>query len=224
MDKQQAMATIEAILFVSGDPVPVDELGEGLQLTPLEMEQILSEMGQALREDASRGLMLQRIEDSVQLVTKPASAELVDAILTPVKKASLSQAVLETLTIIAYQQPVTRAEIEQVRGVRCEYAVSTLQKYGLIEEVGRKDTLGRPILYGTTTEFLRFFGLESLQQLPDLSALPAADAPEGLEAEGQDGELDQSPENQETQLTVAMGPFAPIRLPSEPPDNTVNPA
>lgn len=213
MDKQQAMATIEAILFVSGDPVPVEELGEGLQLTPLEMEQILSDMGQALREDASRGLMLQRIEDSVQLVTKPASAELVDAILTPVKKASLSQAVLETLTIIAYQQPVTRAEIEQVRGVRCEYAVSTLQKYGLIEEVGRKDTLGRPILYGTTTEFLRFFGLESLQQLPDLGALPAAETPEGPQEGGQDGEPDQRPEGQGTQLAVPMGPFAPLQQP-----------
>jgi len=167
MPQPDVLATLEALLFVSGEPVKLEALEKAFDMTPLQLQAAIDALAQQY-DDAQRGLMLRRIEDSVQLVTKPQCAELIAQMNATTKKVSLSQSVLETLSVIAYQQPVTRAEIEQVRGVRCEYALSTLEKYGLIEEVGRKDTLGRPVLFGTTTAFLTFFGLESLDQLPDL--------------------------------------------------------
>ena len=111
----------------------------------------------------------------VQLATRPDYAPYVEKLLQPVQKQTLSQAVMETLAVIAYRQPVTKAEIEQVRGVKCDYSVQSLVAKGLIEEVGRKEALGRPILYGTTDAFLRHFCLSSLADLPqiDFSALAA---------------------------------------------------
>ena len=128
----------------------------------------------------------------MQLATRPDYAPYVEKLLQPVQKQSLSQAVMETLAVIAYKQPVTKAEIEQIRGVKCDYSVQSLVSKGLIEEVGRKETLGRPILYGTTDAFLRHFCLSSLSELPeiDFSALTAklsAQQPQG-EAPETDGE------------------------------------
>ncbi|MEG0767321.1 MAG: SMC-Scp complex subunit ScpB, partial [Clostridia bacterium] len=105
---------------------------------------------------------------------RPDYALYVEKLLQPVQKQSLSQAVLETLAIVAYKQPVTRAEMELIRGVKCDYSVQALQNRGLIQEVGRKETLGRPILYGTTDAFLRHFGITSLEQLPKLDFQAAA--------------------------------------------------
>ena len=104
----------------------------------------------------------------MQLCTKPAFSQAVERALAPVRKQTLTQAALETLCVVAYRQPVTRMEIETLRGVQCDRAVATLVAYGLIQEVGRRDTIGRPILYGTTEEFLRHFGLSSLEQLPEV--------------------------------------------------------
>ncbi|MEI3406392.1 MAG: SMC-Scp complex subunit ScpB [Christensenellales bacterium] len=113
-------------------------------------------------------MRLLRFGQHVQLATRPDYAKYVEKLLQPVQKQSLSQAVMETLAVIAYRQPVTKAEIELIRGVKCDYSVQTLVTRGLIAEVGRKDALGRPILYGTTDAFLRHFCLNSLADLPEI--------------------------------------------------------
>ena len=122
-----------------------------------------------------RGLRLLRFGQHVQLATRPDYAKYVEKLLQPVQKQSLSQAVMETLAVIAYRQPVTKAEIELIRGVKCDYSVQMLVSRGLIEEVGRKEALGRPILYGTTDAFLRHFCLTSLADLPEIDFSALAD-------------------------------------------------
>ena len=116
----------------------------------------------------ARGVRLARFGDSVQLTTRAEYAPYIERLLQPVQKQSLSQAAMETLSIIAYRQPVTKAEIEAVRGVKCDYSVSSLLHKELICEMGRRESLGRPILYGTTTKFLQHFGIESLNELPPM--------------------------------------------------------
>ncbi len=119
---------------------------------------------------AGRGVLPYVTETTVQLVTNPAYYEKVVSLLSPPEEKSLSDSVMETLSVIAYRQPVTRADIEAVRGVRCEYSVTQLLKQGLIRELGRKDCVGRPMLFGTTDAFLRKFGLHSLEELPPMPA------------------------------------------------------
>ena len=110
-----------------------------------------------------------RFDDSLQLCTRPQYMDLIEKVLQPVRKQTLTQAALETLAVVAYRQPVTRMEIEQIRGVQCDRAVATLLHHGLIAEVGRKESIGRPILYGTTEKFLQHFALTSLEALPRLA-------------------------------------------------------
>lgn len=170
LNSSQTIAAIEAILFAAGDSVALNDLSAATGLTALEMQQALEKLELRYLQPES-GLKLKYLEDRVQLSTKGMYGELLSSLLTPVRVQNLSQAALETLTIIAYRQPITKTEIEAIRGVRSEYTVSLLHSLGLIVEQGRKDTLGRPILYGTTEEFLRRFNLESLQQLPNLALL-----------------------------------------------------
>ena len=125
--------------------------------------------GLALRYDEDRGVRLMRFDDSLQLCTRPQYMDLIEKVLQPVRKQTLTQAALETLAVVAYRQPVTRMEIEQIRGVQCDRAVATLLHHGLIAEVGRKESIGRPILYGTTEKFLQHFALTSLEALPRLA-------------------------------------------------------
>jgi segregation and condensation protein B len=112
--------------------------------------------------------MLKRFGHQVQLATRPLYAKDVIRLLQPVQRQSLSQAAMETLAVVAYRQPVTRLEVEEIRGVKCDYSLQVLANKGLIGEVGRKETVGRPILYGTTEEFLAHFGIETLDDLPPL--------------------------------------------------------
>lgn len=158
---------VEAILFVSGEAVRVDELAKALGVSMLEIESALNN----LRDDYDfnqRGFMLRRFGHQVQLATRALYADDVVRMLQPVQKQSLSQAAMETLAVVAYKQPVTKAEIEQIRGVKCDYSVQSLMNKNLITEVGRKEALGRPILYGTTEEFLSHFGISSLSELPPM--------------------------------------------------------
>lgn len=158
---------VEAVLYVAGEPIRVDDLAKALGVTVKELDKCLSD----LRDEydfAQRGFVLRRFGRQVQLATRPLYAPDVVHLLQPVQKQSLSQAVMETLAVVAYKQPVTRAEIEQVRGVKCDYSVQSLVNKGLIAEVGRKDALGRPILYGTTDAFLQHFGIDSLEKLPPM--------------------------------------------------------
>ena len=173
---------IEAILFVAGEAVTVKELARALQT---EEKAVKAELN-AIRDEYDydqRGFLLKRFGDKVQLATRPLYAQDVLRLLQPVQQQSLSQAAMETLAVVAYKQPVTRAEVEQVRGVKCDYSLQSLINKGLIKETGRKDTIGRPILFGTTDEFLSHFGLEGLESLPPLPENPQEASPEETEDE-----------------------------------------
>ena len=173
---------IEAILFVAGEAVAVKDLARALQMEDSAVRKELD----GLRDEydyEQRGFLLKRFGDKVQLATRPLYAQDVVRLLQPVQQQSLSQAAMETLAVVAYKQPVTRAEVEQVRGVKCDYSLQSLLAKGLIREIGRKDTIGRPILFGTTDEFLSHFGLEGLDMLPPL---PETDTEEQNEGSGEE--------------------------------------
>lgn len=158
-------ALVEALLFVADEPVSVGRLSGVLETSAVEVEQALEELERALKE---RGLRLQRMGDRVQLATAPEAAPYVERLLALGERRRLSQAALETLAIIAYQQPVSRPEIEAIRGVNCDSVLRTLLAAGLIEEAGRAPGPGRPILYATTFAFLQHFGLSRPEDLPPL--------------------------------------------------------
>lgn len=163
------MGRIEAVLYVSGEAMPQESLEKLFDLSHIEMCYLLEKM-QGQYAERKSGLQIQRFGGMVQMATLPDYADSVRAVLQPPKDVELTQAAMETLSVIAYRQPVTRAEIESVRGVKCDYSVGALVQKRLITEVGRKETLGRPILYGTTEFFLRHFGLTDLSQLPGRDA------------------------------------------------------
>ncbi|MBC5659578.1 SMC-Scp complex subunit ScpB [Anaerosacchariphilus sp. NSJ-68] len=158
-------AAVEAILFAVGDSVETERMAEALELENQEMEDILKRM--ALRyEEEERGIRLTELEGAWQLCTKREHYEELIRVVKQPKKQILTEVLLETLSIVAYKQPVTRLEVEKIRGVKSDHAVNKLIEYGLIEEVGRMDAPGRPILFGTTEEFLRRFGVSSVGELP----------------------------------------------------------
>jgi segregation and condensation protein B len=158
---------IEAILFVAGEAVSLKDMAKALAVGEKELKTALEEIGSEYDYE-QRGFMLKRFGDKVQLATRPLYAEDVLRLLQPVQQQSLSQAAMETLAVVAYKQPVTRAEVEQIRGVKCDYSLQSLTTKGLIAEAGRKDTIGRPILYATTDTFLSHFGIATLEDLPPL--------------------------------------------------------
>jgi len=160
-------ARVESLLFVADGPVPVGRLAEALEVTPGRVEWALADLETTY---AGRGLRLQRASNRVQLITAPETASSIERFLGLERRTRFSRAALETLAIIAYRQPITRPEIEAIRGVGSDSVLRTLVGAGLIEEVGRAPTVGRPILYGTTFEFLQHFGLRGLDELPPLEA------------------------------------------------------
>ncbi|MCC7361630.1 MAG: SMC-Scp complex subunit ScpB [Anaerolineales bacterium] len=172
-------AQLEALLFVADGATPVARLAEALEVNPREVEAALVALTESYR---SRGLSLQRFRDKVQLTTAPSAAGRVERFLGLAAATPLSRAALETLAIIAYQQPVTRPQIEAVRGVNSDSVIKNLLSKGLVEEGGRAEGPGRPVLYSTTPEFMQHFGLASLSDLPPLSlpepglAAPTADS------------------------------------------------
>ena len=157
---------LEAMLFVAGEPVTTSQLATALDVAPSVIERGLNELDAAL---TSRGLRLQRHAGRVQLTTAPQLAELIERFLGLEATSHLSRAALETLAIIAYQQPVTRPQIDSVRGVNSDSMMKSLLHKGLILESGRADGPGRPILYSTTPEFLQHFGLNSILEMPSLA-------------------------------------------------------
>lgn len=164
---QHLKGPLEALLFASGDPVPGDRLAQILEVPVGHVESMIAEMQQAMTAD-ERGLTIVAVAGGYQLCTKPQLADTVEK-LAEIQDNRLSSAALETLAIIAFKQPITRQEIESIRGVKVDRVVNTLTERQLIKEIGRKDAIGRPILYGTTTEFLKCFGLKTLKDLPDLA-------------------------------------------------------
>ena len=157
---------LEAMLFVAGEPVTTGQLATALDVAPSVIERGLNELDAAL---TSRGLRLQRHAGRVQLTTAPQLAELIEQFLGLEATSHLSRAALETLAIIAYQQPVTRPQIDSIRGVNSDSMMKSLLHKGLILESGRADGPGRPILYSTTPEFLQHFGLNSILEMPSLA-------------------------------------------------------
>ena len=174
---------LEGLLFVADSPVSVGRLAEALQVTPGQVEHALEELDSAY---VQRGLRLQRAGSRVQLITAPEIASSIERFLGLEARTRLSQAALETMAIIAYCQPVTRPQIESIRGVGSDSVLRTLLSVGLIEEVGRAPTVGRPILYGTTFEFLQHFGLSSLADLPPLEESLTGDDRDGGNGGGAD--------------------------------------
>jgi segregation and condensation protein B len=158
---------IESLLFVASSPTPVGQLAQVLQVDVASIEQALAGLAASLITER-RGLALQRKADQVQLTTVPEAAPHIERFLGLDLTTRLSQAALESLAMIAYRQPVTRAQIEAIRGVNCDGVLRTLLARGLVEPVGRLEQAGRPFLYGTTFQFLQYFGLNSLEQLPSL--------------------------------------------------------
>ena len=156
---------LEAVLFAGGDPVSFERLAQIFDITKLEVGVVVNQLEERLAAACS-SFELCRVGDAVQLCTKKAYAEPVQKLLEIKRTAPISKAALEALSIVAYKQPVTKTYIEQVRGVDCTGIISTLMQRELIEECGRLDAPGRPILYQTTPNFLRCFGLQSLEDLP----------------------------------------------------------
>lgn len=160
------LGEIEAVLFAAGEPVSVAQLAEILSLTKPQVWELVTQLGEAYK-DEKRGLMLREVGGGFQLCTKEAFDEAVNQ-LAATKELKLTNAAMETLAIIAFKQPVTRSEMEAIRGVKVDGVVNTLLEYGLIAEAGRKDTVGKPIMYATTAKFLETFGIKSLEDLPRL--------------------------------------------------------
>lgn len=170
---------LEAVLFAAGDPVRMDELLRILGCTPEALESAAAELRTTL-DDRGSALTLREVAGGWQLVTRPAYYHYLEK-LTQILDHKLTTPTMETLSIIAYRQPITKTEIEEIRGVRIEKSLARLLEYGLIEERGRKATIGRPILYATTDMFLEAFGLKCLEDLPNL--LTDQEAAEGLAPE-----------------------------------------
>ena len=168
MEEKNYEAIIEAILFTMGESVELEKIAEAIELDKKKTKAIIHRMMEHYK-DASTGIHIIELDGSYQMCTKTEMYEYLIRIAKQPKKRVLTDVLLETLSIIAYKQPVTKAEIEKIRGVSSEHAVSKLVEYNLVCELGRLDAPGRPLLFGTTEEFLRSFGVQSIDELPVLS-------------------------------------------------------
>ncbi|MBQ8983356.1 MAG: SMC-Scp complex subunit ScpB [Lachnospiraceae bacterium] len=173
-DITKLKGAIEAVLFAIGEPVTVEQLSLALELDEDTIRSIVHQMMEQY-DDEERGIRIIEIEDGFQLCTKNEYYEELSKIVNIPKKHMLTDVQLETLSIIAYKQPITRTEIEAIRGVSCVHAINKLVEYHLIEEVGRLDAIGKPILFGTTEDFLRGFGVKSTDDLPVITPDKIAD-------------------------------------------------
>lgn len=161
-------AVLEAILFTMGGSVEINQLAGVIEEDKKTTRKLLKELKEEY-EKREGGITLMALEDSYQMCTKPEMYEYLIKIAKAPKKFVLTETVLETLSIVAYKQPVTRIEIEKIRGVSCDHAINKLVEYDLVHEVGRLDAPGRPLLFGTTEQFLRSFGVKNLEELPELN-------------------------------------------------------
>lgn len=184
MERKQAEAVIEAILFTMGESVEINRLADVIEEDVKTTKEILKGMQERYSEE-DRGIAIMELEDSVQLCTKSDMYEYLIKIAKTPKKFVLTDTVLETLSIIAYKQPVTRVEIERIRGVSCDHAINKLIEYNLITELGRLDAPGRPLLFGTTEQFLRSFGVKSLEELPEMNPVQIEEFKQQAEQEVQ---------------------------------------
>ena len=192
--KQRIKSIIESILFVTGEPLSLRDISINLEMPPRYIEEILNEMITDY-EASERGIKLISIKDNYQLVTKSENSDYIQRLLKKNKRQSLSQASLESLAIIAYKQPITRIDIDEIRGVKSESAIQKLIEKNLIKESGRLDVPGRPILYSTTDEFLRQFELNDLKELPSLDLFDNTDETEETEEILNESEIEKTLDN-----------------------------
>lgn len=169
MSKEELKSVIEAILFAWSDPLSVKDLSNVLDVETKEIRNTLKEMIDEFNYE-HRGIQIIQMNNHYQMSTKPEYHKYLKKIFIPKNNRSLTQAALETLVIIAYKQQITKTEVEQIRGVKCDRAIKTLLEKDLIEEKGRLEKTGRPILYGTTLNFLKVFDLKSLEELPTIES------------------------------------------------------
>ncbi|GAA3405324.1 SMC-Scp complex subunit ScpB [Paenibacillus hodogayensis] len=201
MNYRQIQSVIEGLLFAAGDEgLDAKQIADVIDLQPHEISGLLKQMAEEFQR-LERGVQIVEIAGAFQLTTLPQHAPYFEKLAQSPTRSSLSQAALETLAIVAYKQPITRVEIEQIRGVKADRALQTLTAKNLILEVGRAEAIGRPILYGTTKPFLDYFGLAGLHELPEASLLQN---PDDLEEEtrmlfekleGQQLTIDDVPDN-----------------------------
>ena len=182
MEQKSYKSIIEAILFTMGKSVDLEKIAAAIELENDETKRYIEELAEEYREN-ERGMQIMELDGAYQMCTSQNTYEYLIRIAKQPKKHVLTDVLLETLSIIAYKQPVTKAEIEKIRGVSCDHSVSKLVEYNLVEELGRLDAPGRPMLFGTTDEFLRSFGIHSLEELPEMSPLQIEEFKQEAEAE-----------------------------------------
>ncbi len=168
-NKKDLKEIVLSILFVAGEGIEKDFIMQKLNLTDKELSKVIDELKKEY--DGDKGIHIITYKNKVQLASNPAYSEYISEVLNPIREKSLTRAALETLAIIAYKQPITKLEIEDIRRVNCDYAVQILVDQNMIEVVGRKDAVGKPLLFGTTENFLKRFNLSDLADLPDYEAL-----------------------------------------------------
>ena len=168
-NKKDLKEIILSILFVAGDGLDKEFILQKLEITPKELEDVIDELCKEYNNE--KGIHVIKYKNKVQLASNPLYADYISEVLNPVREKSLTRAALETLAIIAYKQPITKLEIEDIRRVNCDYAVQILVDQNMIEVVGRKDAVGKPLLFGTTETFLKRFNLQDLAELPDYEQL-----------------------------------------------------
>ncbi len=190
--KSTIKSAFESMLFVWGDPLEAKTAAEIFNITPKEAYDCFRELAEEYDARES-GLMIREIDKAFQLVSRPENSEYIERLCTPVKEKRLSQSAMEVLAIIAYRQPVTKGEIESIRGIKCDRVIEGLVKKDLIGEVGRSTAVGRPILYGTTKAFLENFNFTSLKDLPeieDIASVIREDGEPGPETDDRQISLD----------------------------------
>jgi len=168
MENNNINSIVEGILFAMGGSVEPSKIAKALEIEEKQVVAAIKELKQQYEAD-NRGITITEFDGAYQMCTSPDVYEYLIRIAKQPKKFVLTDVLLETLSIIAYKQPITKSEIEKIRGVSCDFAVSKLVEYGLATELGRLDAPGRPMLFGTTEEFLRSFGVSSIEELPELS-------------------------------------------------------
>jgi len=168
--KKTIKSAIESMMFVWGEPLDTKAVAEIFNIDKKEVYEYCKEL-QEEYEQEGRGIVIREVNRSFQFVTRKENLDYIERLCTPAKHRKLSQSALEVLAIVAYKQPVTKGEIEAVRGIKCDRVIEGLTKKNLVAEVGRSDAVGRPILYGTTDEFLKQFGFETLKELPTIEDL-----------------------------------------------------
>lgn len=182
MEEKNYKSIIEAILFTMGNSVELDKIADAIELSKNDTQKIIKQMKKEY-DESDRGITIMEYDGAYQMCTKTEMYDYLIRIAKQPKKRVLTDVLLETLSIIAYKQPVTRIEIEKIRGVSSDHAVSKLVEYNLVCELGRLDAPGRPLLFGTTEEFLRSFGVHSVDDLPVLSPVQVEEFKQEAEAE-----------------------------------------